>query len=184
MPRKNPREGDRRFARRGGDAPADRRQRSKALHAWEEFLKLMPADVEVPPPLWATEFGATYPFEETTPIDVGPANSRPSAVRLDSISRKPPNVSASEICRATQLIPEAAFQSGSATLSGSPAEFSEVRSAVHSVQRPPSGRNQHPQPLCRAGGEPGCVRHPVRTGHRRAPRLRLTRATLRPDPEF
>jgi DNA (cytosine-5)-methyltransferase 1 len=55
------------------DCPADARQLSaKSLHCldvWNEFLHLCPAEVSLPSfPLWSMEFGATYPFEETTPF--------------------------------------------------------------------------------------------------------------------
>lgn len=39
-----------------------------ALETWDDFLQASPADVAMPSfPLWAMEFGATYPFEDTTP---------------------------------------------------------------------------------------------------------------------
>lgn len=34
---------------------------------WQEFLDIVPNDEEIPHPLWAMEFGATYPYEKTTP---------------------------------------------------------------------------------------------------------------------
>ncbi|MDO8727922.1 MAG: DNA (cytosine-5-)-methyltransferase [Candidatus Methanoperedens sp.] len=34
---------------------------------WQEFLDIVPNDEEIPHPLWAMEFGATYPYERTTP---------------------------------------------------------------------------------------------------------------------
>lgn len=38
------------------------------LEVWDEFLKACPKDVELPSfPLWSMEWGATYPYEETTP---------------------------------------------------------------------------------------------------------------------
>lgn len=40
----------------------------RVLETWDGFLKSMPADVDVPSfPLWAMEFGATYPFEDASP---------------------------------------------------------------------------------------------------------------------
>ncbi|WP_329846746.1 DNA cytosine methyltransferase [Stenotrophomonas hibiscicola] len=40
----------------------------QCLTIWEEFLMACPPDVELPSfPLWSMEWGATYPFEETTP---------------------------------------------------------------------------------------------------------------------
>lgn len=39
------------------------------LQAWDQFLKLCPENVELPSfPIWSMEFGATYPFEDTTPF--------------------------------------------------------------------------------------------------------------------
>ena len=40
----------------------------KALLFWQEFLNLVPSDEPLPKPIWAMEFGATYPFEKTTPF--------------------------------------------------------------------------------------------------------------------
>lgn len=38
------------------------------LEVWDEFLKACPENVELPSfPLWSMEWGATYPFETTTP---------------------------------------------------------------------------------------------------------------------
>lgn len=34
---------------------------------WQEFLDIVPDDEKIPHPLWAMEFGATYPYEKTTP---------------------------------------------------------------------------------------------------------------------
>lgn len=55
------------------DCPSDARQLSeKTLHClnvWNEFLRTCPAEVNIPSfPLWSMEFGATYPFEDTTPF--------------------------------------------------------------------------------------------------------------------
>ena len=55
------------------DFPKDARQLSeKSLHCldvWNEFLRLCPAEVSLPSfPLWSMEFGATYPYENTTPF--------------------------------------------------------------------------------------------------------------------
>jgi DNA (cytosine-5)-methyltransferase 1 len=39
------------------------------LDAWQRFLDACPAEIELPYfPLWSMEWGATYPFEETTPF--------------------------------------------------------------------------------------------------------------------
>jgi DNA (cytosine-5)-methyltransferase 1 len=37
------------------------------LNLWQEFLDMLPKNSEIPKPLWAMEFGATYPYETTTP---------------------------------------------------------------------------------------------------------------------
>lgn len=43
-------------------------QRSiECLTAWQNFIDQIPEDEDVPSPIWSMEFGATYPFEETTP---------------------------------------------------------------------------------------------------------------------
>ena len=51
--------------------PPDARKLSpnvrKCLDIWQEFLDLLSADEKIPHPLWAMEFGATYPYEKTTP---------------------------------------------------------------------------------------------------------------------
>lgn len=52
--------------------PAEARALSEkviaCLETWQAFLDAMPADVDFPPgPIWAMEFGATYPFEDATP---------------------------------------------------------------------------------------------------------------------
>lgn len=52
--------------------PADARQLPdqviRCLEVWQDFLDLFPKDQELPSfPIWSMEFGATYPFEETTP---------------------------------------------------------------------------------------------------------------------
>lgn len=50
------------------DSPADARSISllglRALDVWQEFLSKFPVDDELPSfPIWAQEFGATYPFD-------------------------------------------------------------------------------------------------------------------------
>ena len=55
------------------DDPADAKQLSaqvnECLEVWDEFLKACPKNVELPSyPLWSMEWGATYPYEETTPF--------------------------------------------------------------------------------------------------------------------
>lgn len=54
------------------DNPADAKQLSprvrECLEVWDEFLKACPENVELPSyPLWSMEWGATYPYETTTP---------------------------------------------------------------------------------------------------------------------
>lgn len=54
------------------DHPQDAKQLSpqvlECLDVWNDFLKHCPKDVELPSfPLWSMEWGATYPFEDTTP---------------------------------------------------------------------------------------------------------------------
>lgn len=53
------------------EAPLDARYVPESvklrLDAWQEFLNLMPKSERFPHPLWAMEFGATYPFKRTTP---------------------------------------------------------------------------------------------------------------------
>lgn len=44
----------------------------QCLEAWQNFIRLFPQDVELPSfPIWSMEFGATYPYEETTPYAIG-----------------------------------------------------------------------------------------------------------------
>jgi DNA (cytosine-5)-methyltransferase 1 len=55
------------------DNPNGARQLSPQVKAcldvWNEFLRASPANVELPSfPLWSMEWGATYPYEETTPF--------------------------------------------------------------------------------------------------------------------
>lgn len=40
---------------------------NKCLDVWQEFLDKVPIAEKIPHPLWSMEFGATYPFEKTTP---------------------------------------------------------------------------------------------------------------------
>jgi DNA (cytosine-5)-methyltransferase 1 len=37
------------------------------ISIWQEFLDQIPANEKIPHPLWSMEFGATYPYEDTTP---------------------------------------------------------------------------------------------------------------------
>lgn len=44
------------------------KQTLQAIDAWDDFLRSSPPDVKLPSfPIWAMEFGATYPYAETTP---------------------------------------------------------------------------------------------------------------------
>jgi len=43
-------------------------QVARCLEVWQQFLDLFPPDNKLPSfPIWSMEFGATYPYEETTP---------------------------------------------------------------------------------------------------------------------
>lgn len=47
------------------------------LEAWQEFIKKFPKRKELPSfPIWAMEFGATYPYEESTPYSMSPSKLR------------------------------------------------------------------------------------------------------------
>jgi DNA (cytosine-5)-methyltransferase 1 len=44
----------------------------KYLEAWQEFVRLFPKDEQLPSfPIWAMEFGATYPYEDRSPKGAG-----------------------------------------------------------------------------------------------------------------
>ena len=48
------------------------RRQIECLDVWQEFLDLLPKDVKLPSaPIWSMEFGATYPYKETTPYALG-----------------------------------------------------------------------------------------------------------------
>jgi DNA (cytosine-5)-methyltransferase 1 len=51
--------------------PKDARKLSdqviRCLEVWQDFLDHVPKDEKIPHPLWSMEFGATYPYEDTTP---------------------------------------------------------------------------------------------------------------------
>jgi DNA (cytosine-5)-methyltransferase 1 len=56
--------------------PKDAKQLSSqvanCLNVWQEFLDRIPSDEHLPSwPIWSMEFGATYPFEDTTPHAIG-----------------------------------------------------------------------------------------------------------------
>ena len=45
---------------------------------WQDFLARFPTDHKLPWfPIWSAEFGATYPYEETTPYMLGVDGVRP-----------------------------------------------------------------------------------------------------------
>lgn len=47
-------------------------QVEECLHAWQRFIHRFPKNEELPWfPIWSMEFGATYPYEETTPFAMG-----------------------------------------------------------------------------------------------------------------
>ena len=42
------------------------------LSAWQDFIQRYPSHIELPSfPIWSMEFGADYPYEDTTPFAVG-----------------------------------------------------------------------------------------------------------------
>lgn len=55
--------------------PSNARPLSKqvmnCIETWQRFIDLIPSQEDIPSPLWSTEFGATYPYEETTPFAIG-----------------------------------------------------------------------------------------------------------------
>lgn len=47
-------------------------QHQECLGVWQDFLNRLPKDAKLPSaPIWSMEFGATYPYEETTPHALG-----------------------------------------------------------------------------------------------------------------
>jgi DNA (cytosine-5)-methyltransferase 1 len=59
-------------------SPTNARQLSpqvtECLYVWQEFIRCFPKDEELPSfPIWSMEFGATYPYEDTTPFATGNA---------------------------------------------------------------------------------------------------------------
>jgi len=57
------------------DRPSDAKQLSvqvmECLEVWDEFLKASPKNLKLPSfPLWSMEWGATYPYETTTPHEL------------------------------------------------------------------------------------------------------------------
>lgn len=57
--------------RKPHDARRLSNQVTNCLKTWQRFIDLVPAEEDIPSPLWSMEFGATYPYEETTPYAVG-----------------------------------------------------------------------------------------------------------------
>lgn len=46
------------------------KEKKECLNVWQEFLEAIPMVEKLPSfPIWAMEFGATYPFEKTTPFN-------------------------------------------------------------------------------------------------------------------
>ena len=59
------------------DAKALSKQVENCLETWQEFLDRIPPSEVLPSwPIWSMEFGATYPFEGTTPHAIGPVKLR------------------------------------------------------------------------------------------------------------
>lgn len=49
-----------------------RKQDIRCLNVWQEFVRMIPKKEQMPGfPIWSMEFGATYPYESTTPVAVG-----------------------------------------------------------------------------------------------------------------
>ena len=46
-------------------------QFAEYLHVWQRFLDRYPKNQELPSPIWAMEFGATYPYKDQTPAAKG-----------------------------------------------------------------------------------------------------------------
>jgi DNA (cytosine-5)-methyltransferase 1 len=51
-------------------------QVKQCLAVWQEFLDSIPKGEKIPHPLWAMEFGATYPYENTTPSSLSATELR------------------------------------------------------------------------------------------------------------
>lgn len=53
-------------------------QVERCLETWQTFIQTFPKDEAIPSfPIWSTEFGATYPYENTTPSRMGVYRLRP-----------------------------------------------------------------------------------------------------------
>lgn len=53
------------------DARRLTKQARKCLTVWQNFIDKVPPEVDILSPLWSMEFGATYPYEDTTPFAIG-----------------------------------------------------------------------------------------------------------------
>lgn len=53
------------------DARSLSEQVANCLKTWQKFLNLVPPEENIPSPLWSMEFGATYPYADTTPYALG-----------------------------------------------------------------------------------------------------------------
>lgn len=59
------------------DARGLSEQSVKCLKVWQDFIRRFPKEEELPSfPIWSMEFGATYPFEKSTPHKVGQSRLR------------------------------------------------------------------------------------------------------------
>lgn len=67
-------------------------QVKRCLEIWQLFLDRVPKNEKIPHPLWSMEFGATYPYENTTPFAVTVDELRRSSgshgVSLDGVATK------------------------------------------------------------------------------------------------
>ena len=76
----------------------------KCLGVWQEFLDLLPKDMKLPPaPIWSMEFGATYPYEETTPYALGVDKLREFK---GNHGKRLENLTDDEVCRTYLLMQE------------------------------------------------------------------------------
>jgi DNA (cytosine-5)-methyltransferase 1 len=63
--------------KRPADAKSISQQVESCLTVWQDFLKRFPKDEELPwYPIWSMEFGATYPYETTTPFRLSSTSLR------------------------------------------------------------------------------------------------------------
>jgi DNA (cytosine-5)-methyltransferase 1 len=66
---------------------------TRCLEVWQDFLNKFPEGVQLPSfPIWSMEFGATYPYEKTTPYVLGSKGlgryRGNHGVRLSQVSRR------------------------------------------------------------------------------------------------